>query len=452
MIHYWSKNKINIVLDAGSGAVHVVDDLAYQVITRVKTPLNAGCPADILEEFGNTEQIKNVYGEIYELFKNGLLFSDDDYSAVFNSHKSKDITIKALCLHIAHDCNLKCAYCFASQGDFNTGKSLMAPDTAKKAIDFVVANSGKRRNIEIDFFGGEPLMAFDTVLETVQYARGLEGSCDKKFRFTITTNGLLLDDAKIAFINREMSNVVLSLDGRREIHDKMRMTVTGEGSYDLVLPKMKRLIASRPADMDYFVRGTYTKYNIDFTEDIKSILNEGFSNISVEPVVTDENNDYALLEEDVPAIMTEYDRLCDFMVERKKRGEGFTFFHFMIDLSQGPCIIKRIKGCGAGCEYLAVTPEGDLYPCHQFVGNEDFKIGNLKEAKIDLQMASRFQNTNIFSRKKCERCWAKYYCSGGCSAANFHMNHNMDEPYSLACELEKKRIECAIYLKACDSL
>ena len=328
----------------------------------------------------------------------------------------------------------------------------MPPEVAKKAIDFVIARSGKRRNIEVDFFGGEPLMAWDTVTQTVDYARSIEEQHGKKFRFTITTNGLLLDEDKRRYINENMDNCVLSLDGRREVNDEFRKTVAGTGSYDTIVPKFKALVDERDPNLDYYARGTFTSHNLDFANDVLSIADAGFDRLSVEPVTADPGCGYDLTEDDLPKIEAEYDRLTDIMLERKKAGKPFTFFHFMVDLDQGPCVVKRLRGCGAGYEYVAVTPDGDIYPCHQFVGKEEFKQGSVLDQSFDMDIAQKFAGMNIYSRPKCQKCWAKFYCSGGCSAANYNMNHDMNDSYDLGCEMERKRLECAIYLKAMDKI
>ena len=391
-----------------------------------------------------------AYHELYELKKAGQLFADDDYIDV-SRYIPTDAPVKALCLHVAHDCNLRCKYCFASTGDFGTGRKIMPIEVAKKAIDFVIERSGARKNIELDFFGGEPLMAWDTVIQTVDYARSREKETGKHFRFTITTNGLLLDADKIDYINENMDNVVLSLDGRAETNDHFRKTVNGGGSYDIIVPKFQKLVEGR-GDKDYYARGTFTKQNLDFANDVEHIADEGFASLSVEPVSAEDGCGYELTEADLPAIFAEYDRLVEIMLERKKQGKAFTFFHFMVDLNQGPCVVKRLRGCGAGYEYVAVTPDGDIYPCHQFVGKDEFKQGNVMDGTFDLDIAQRFASMNIYTREKCRDCWAKFYCSGGCSAANYNMNQDMNIPYELGCEMERKRLECAIYLKAAEMM
>lgn len=452
MIHRYTMKGIHFILDVNSGAVHVVDDVAYAVSGLLLSEMTPQCPNRILQALHeySREEVEAAYQELYGLYVSGQLFSKDDYLDV-SKYVPVGAPVKALCLHVSHDCNLRCQYCFAATGDFGTGRKIMPFEVAKQAIDFVVRRSGARKNIEIDFFGGEPLMAFETVVKTVDYARSLEEETGKHFRFTITTNGLLLDEEKIAYINENMDNVVLSLDGRREVNDKLRKTVSGEGSYDIIVPRFRKLKAERDPQLDYYARGTFTAYNLDFSEDVKAIAAEGFDRLSIEPVTSEEGTGYDLHESDLPAIFAEYERLTDWILEQRKKGEKLTFFHFMVDLEQGPCVIKRLRGCGAGYEYVAVTPEGDIYPCHQFVGKPEFRQGSVLDDTLDEGIARRFAAMNIYTRKKCRSCWARFYCSGGCSAANFNQNGDMNEPYALGCEMEKKRLECAIYLKAAEA-
>lgn len=449
MIHRYQKKGLNFLLDVNSGAVHLLDDVSYAVSGLIGPDMAENCPAEIIEKLPafSAEEVSAAYAELYALKQAGQLFAEDDYIDV-SRYIPVDAPVKALCLHVAHDCNLRCKYCFASTGDFGTGRKIMPPEIAKKAIDFVIARSGARRNIEVDFFGGEPLMAFDTVRQTVDYARSREEKTGKKFRFTITTNGLLLDEEKANYINENMDNVVLSLDGRPEVNDHFRKTVNGGGSYDVIVPKFRHLVENRGSDRDYYVRGTFTKENLDFAEDVVHIAEAGFSSLSVEPVTADPGCGYDLTEQDLPRIFAEYDRLTDIMEDRQKNGKPFTFFHFMVDLEQGPCVVKRLRGCGAGYEYVAVTPDGEIYPCHQFVGKEEFCQGNVMDGTFNMEIAQKFAGMNIYTRNKCQDCWAKFYCSGGCNAANWNMNQDMNEPYALGCEMEKKRLECAIYLKA----
>lgn len=453
MIHRYQKKGLNFVLDVNSGAVHLLDDISYAVSGLLDENMGDTCPQGIIDALPDytADEIREAYDELYELKKAGQLFAQDDYIDV-SRYIPVNAPVKALCLHVAHDCNLRCKYCFASTGDFGQGRKIMPPEIAKKAIDFVIARSGVRHNIEVDFFGGEPLMAWDTVTQTVDYARSLEEKYNKKFRFTITTNGLLLDEDKRKYINENMDNCVLSLDGRREVNDEFRRTVAGTGSYDTIVPKFKALVDERDPNLDYYARGTFTSHNLDFAEDVLSIADAGFDRLSVEPVTADPGCGYDLTEDDLPKIEAEYDRLTDIMLERKKEGKPFTFFHFMVDLDQGPCVVKRLRGCGAGYEYVAVTPDGDIYPCHQFVGKDEFKQGSVLDQSFNMDIAQKFAGMNIYSRPKCQKCWAKFYCSGGCSAANYNMNHDMNDSYDLGCEMERKRLECAIYLKAMDKI
>ena len=448
MVHTFQCLGVYIAVDVYSGAVHILDKTAYDLLNLLdETLLTRDCPDWVFEKLGDhsREEIEAAWADLQELQRGGLLFTDDSYldpdAAVL---MQQDAPVKALCLHVSHDCNLRCQYCFASTGDFGTGKRMtMDIDTAKKAIDFVVQRSGKRRNIEIDFFGGEPLMAMDTVKAAVDYARSLEKAHDKSFRFTITTNGVLLDDENIAYINREMYNTVLSLDGRPEVNDAMRETVAGTGSYDVILPKFQKLVASR-GDKDYYLRGTFTRRNRDFAADVIHIADQGFRHVSVEPVVGSPDCDYTFREEDLPVILKEYETLAEELLKR----DDVNFFHFNVDLSQGPCVIKRLRGCGAGCEYVAITPDGDIYPCHQFVGNEDYRMGNVWDGTFDMELSREFAGQNIYSRPACQDCWAKFYCSGGCSASNLLVNGDIKEPNEFGCQLQRKRLECAIAMKA----
>lgn len=453
MIHRFTKKGLNFLLDVNSGAVHLLDDVSYAVSDLIDEKMTETCPDAIVEALPQYDAaaVREAYAELYDLKKNGQLFADDDYIDV-SKYIPVGAPVKALCLHVAHDCNLRCQYCFASTGDFGTGRKIMPFEVAKKAIDFVISRSGKRRNIEVDFFGGEPLMAWDTVKQTIDYARSIEEEHGKKFRFTITTNGLLLDDEKIDYINANMDNVVLSLDGRPSVNDEMRKTVSGAGSYDIIVPKFQKLVEKRDPKLDYYARGTFTGKNLDFAEDVVHIADEGFDRLSVEPVAAEDGCGYELTEADLDKIYAEYDRLTDIMEARRKEGKPFHFFHFMVDLNQGPCVVKRLRGCGAGYEYVAVTPEGDIYPCHQFVGNEAFKQGSVLDGSFDMDIAHKFASMNIYTREKCGDCWAKFYCSGGCSAANHNFSHDLNVPYEMGCKMEKKRLECAIYLKAVEAM
>lgn len=453
MIHRFTKKGLNFLLDVNSGAVHLLDDVSYAVSGLIDEKMTETCPDAIVEALPQYDAaaVREAYAELYDLKKNGQLFADDDYIDV-SKYIPVGAPVKALCLHVAHDCNLRCQYCFASTGDFGTGRKIMPFEVAKKAIDFVISRSGKRRNIEVDFFGGEPLMAWDTVKQTIDYARSIEEEHGKKFRFTITTNGLLLDDEKIDYINANMDNVVLSLDGRPSVNDEMRKTVSGAGSYDIIVPKFQKLVEKRDPKLDFYARGTFTGKNLDFAEDVVHIADEGFDRLSVEPVAAEDGCGYELTEADLDKIYAEYDRLTDIMEARRKEGKPFHFFHFMVDLNQGPCVVKRLRGCGAGYEYVAVTPEGDIYPCHQFVGNEAFKQGSVLDGSFDMDIAHKFASMNIYTREKCGDCWAKFYCSGGCSAANHNFSHDLNVPYEMGCKMEKKRLECAIYLKAVEAM
>lgn len=448
MIHKYKLGGYNIVLDTNSGGVHVVDDITYDLLDNVKPPFEKECPQKVVDKlsiFYPIEDIISCYEEIVELYNEKILFAEDDYEKYANYAVASPI--KAMCLNIAHDCNLRCKYCFASTGDFGSGRKLMDFETGKRAIDFLIERSEDRQNLELDFFGGEPLMNFDTVRKIVEYAREREKECGKKFRFTITTNGLLLDDDKIDFINKEMSNVVLSLDGRKEVNDKLRQRADGSGCYDKVLPQFKKLVSKR-GDKEYYVRGTFTKYNLDFAKDVFSLYNEGFDQISVEPVVCDPESPYALTEKELSEVFKEYERLAEKILENEEKGNKFNFFHFMLDLDQGPCAIKRLRGCGCGNEYVAVTPDGDIFPCHQFVGMDDFKMGNLYDGSFNGEMKAEFAQSHVYKKAECRECWAKFYCSGGCNANNYAYAGDINNAYKFSCQLEKKRLECAIMLKA----
>lgn len=449
MIHKFSQNGYDIVLDVNSGAVHVVDKLVYRLLDFVADSpaqqLSAEAEAQLLNEYSAAE-ISEAYAEILELTQAGQLFTADCYEQFAGQMVSAPI--KSICLNVAHDCNLRCQYCFAGTGEYGGGgRKLMPVETGKKAVDFLIAQSYGRKNLEMDFFGGEPLMNFDMVKETVCYARSIEKEHGKNFRFTITTNGMLLDDAKIDFINKEMSNVVLSVDGRREVNDRIRSCVNGAGCYDIIMPKFKRLVEKRGQEQ-YYIRGTFTKFNLDFGSDVLHFADEGFEQISVEPVVSPSDKPYALTYAELPAIYAEYERLAKLIIERKKAGQGFNFFHFMLDLDQGPCAIKRLRGCGCGNEYVAITPEGDIYPCHQFVGQAQWKMGNVADGTLDLKMKDRFAKTNVYAKEDCRSCWAKFYCSGGCSANSVQYEGSLLKPHKISCDTEKKRLECAVMIKA----
>ncbi len=453
MIHQYKNNGYNIVLDVNSGSVHVVDDIVYDVIAcMVENHLEHADKETVLEglkkEFADkTEELDELVDEIYELKENGMLFTEDIYEKSIDAFRNRETVVKALCLHIAHDCNLKCRYCFAEEGEYHGRRALMSYEVGKKALDFLVANSGSRVNLEVDFFGGEPLMNWQVVKDLVAYGRSLEEPNHKRFRFTLTTNGVLLNDDIIDFANREMANIVLSVDGRKEIHDKMRPLAGGQGSYDLVIPKFKKVAESRN-QTNYYVRGTFTRFNKDFAADVCHLADLGFEQISVEPVVAPASEDYALVPEDIPEVLAEYDKLAVEMIRRYKEGKGFNFFHFMIDLKDGPCVYKRLSGCGSGTEYLAVTPWGDFYPCHQFVGQESFLMGNVDDGITNTDIREQFKACNVYSKEKCKNCFAKFYCSGGCAANSYNFHGNINDAYDLGCELQRKRVECAIMIKA----
>ena len=440
MLHKFSMNGINVLMDINSGAVHAVDDVAYD-IADLYTEMSFDEICDKFSDKYSREQLKEAADELEELKEAGMLYTEDEYEKVLEQVKNRAPVVKALCLHVAHDCNLKCRYCFAEEGEYHGKRSLMSAEVGKKAIDFIIANSGKRRNLEVDFFGGEPLMNFDVVKEIVEYGREQEKLYDKNFRFTITTNGILLDDEKQAYINENMHNVVLSLDGRKEIG--------GMGSYDVIVPKFQKLAESRN-QTDYYLRGTFTHNNLDFSKDIFHIADDlGFKQVSVEPVVAEDTEDYAIKEEDLETIYAEYEKIAEELYKRHKTGEkDFNFFHFMIDLTGGPCIAKRLSGCGSGTEYLAVTPEGDLYPCHQFVGQEEYRIGSVFTGIENSSIRDEFANCNVYTKPDCKKCWAKFYCSGGCMANACHYAGDIMGTYEIGCKLQRKRIECAIMIKA----
>ena len=447
MVHQYKNNGYNIVLDVNSGAVHVVDDAAYDVIALWESHTKDEIIEKLQSDY-DIEQIKEAIEETASLETEGILFTKDVYENVVP--KRQQTVVKALCLHIAHDCNLRCRYCFADEGEYHGKRALMSYETGKAALDFLVANSGNRRNLEVDFFGGEPTMNFQVVKDLVAYGREQEKRFDKKFRFTLTTNGVLLNDEIMEFANREMSNVVLSIDGRKEVNDKMRPFANGSGSYDLIVPKFQKFAESRN-QTNYYVRGTFTHHNLDFSKDVLHLADLGFQQISVEPVVAQPEDDYAIREEDLPQLFEEYDKLAKEMVKRHKHGDDFHFFHFMIDLEGGPCVVKRLSGCGSGTEYLAVTPWGDLYPCHQFVGNEKFCMGNVREGVWNTALREEFSSCNVYSKEKCRSCFAKFYCSGGCAANSYNFHGDIHNAYDIGCALQKKRVECAIMIKAAET-
>ena len=447
MIHQYKSNGYNIVMDVESGAVHVLDDVTYDVISLFEDTETSKIVEQLSDKYDKAD-IEEAISEVNQLKEDGQLFTQDIYQPFIEEFKDKRQTVvKALCLHIAHDCNLACKYCFAEEGEYHGRRALMSFEVGKKALDFLVANSGNRVNLEVDFFGGEPLMNWDVVKQLVAYGRSLEKPNNKKFRFTLTTNGVLLNDEVMEFVNKEMSNVVLSLDGRKEVNDRMRPFRTGKGSYDLIVPKFQKLAESRN-QTNYYIRGTFTRNNLDFSEDVKHFADLGFKQMSIEPVVGPEEDPYSIREQDLPQIMEEYDKLALEYIDRYKKGNGFNFFHFMIDLTQGPCVYKRLSGCGSGTEYLAVTPWGDFYPCHQFVGNEDFLMGNVDEGIIKPEIVKEFGNCNVYSKEKCKNCFAKFYCSGGCAANSYNFHGTINDAYDIGCEMQRKRVECSIMIKA----
>ena len=449
MVHQYKNNGYDIVLDVNSGAIHVVDDVTYDVIAMYEGSTKAEIMEALVPRYGE-EQVEEALEEVETLVANEELFTKDNYENYIMDFKKRPTVVKALCLHIAHDCNLACRYCFAEEGEYHGRRALMSFEVGKKALDFLIANSGKRRNLEVDFFGGEPLMNWQVVKDLVAYGREQEKIHDKNFRFTLTTNGVLLNDEVMEFCNREMGNVVLSIDGRKEVHDMMRPFRKGAGSYDLIVPKFQQFAESRNQDK-YYARGTFTHYNPDFSQDVLHLADLGFKQISVEPVVAEPTEAYAIKEEDLPRLFEEYDKLAVEMIKRKKEGKDFNFFHFMIDLEGGPCVAKRLSGCGSGTEYLAVTPWGDFYPCHQFVGKEEFLLGNVDEGITNTEIRDEFKCCNVYAKEKCRNCFAKFYCSGGCAANAYNFTGNICGAYDIGCELQKKRIECAIMIKAAES-
>ena len=451
MVHQYKLNGFNIVIDTCSGSVHTVDDVAYDIISLYKENSENEIVKIVLDKYKNIpdvneSEILECIEDIKALEAMGKLFSEDKYEELAYNYKNNSNVVKALCLHVAHVCNLNCSYCFASQGKYHGDRALMSFEVGKRAFDFLVENSGTRKNLEVDFFGGEPLMNWEVVKQLVAYARSIEKEKGKNFRFTLTTNGMLIDDDVIEFANKEMSNVVLSLDGRKEVHDRFRRDYAGNGSYDVILPKFKKLVDAR-GGKGYYVRGTFTHNNIDFTNDILHMADLGFTELSMEPVVCPPEDPYALTEEDLPILLEQYEILAKEMIKRKKEGNGFTFYHYMLDLKNGPCIYKRITGCGSGTEYMAVTPWGELYPCHQFVGEEAYSLGNIWDGVTNKEAQDGFRSCNAYARPECKDCWAKLYCSGGCAANAYHATGNIGGIYKYGCELFKKRIECAIMMQ-----
>ena len=454
MIHQYKLGGYNIVLDVCSGAVHVVDDVAYDIIERFETTARASLVDALCDKYVvvggeiTRRDIEECYDQVVQLRDAGKLFSPDYFAPMAGALKEKSAgVVKALCLHVAHTCNLNCSYCFASQGKYHGERAVMSLEVGMRALDFLVENSGSRHNLEVDFFGGEPLMNFDMIRELVAYARTLEPIHHKKFRFTLTTNGVLLDDEVIEFANREMSNVVLSLDGRREVHDRFRVDYAGRGSWDMIVPKFQKFVRAR-GDKSYYMRGTFTHANPDFLEDIKEMLALGFRELSMEPVVCPADDPSALTEEELPIVCEQYEKLAELMIEHRRKGDPFTFYHYMLDLADGPCIYKRISGCGSGTEYMAVTPWGDLYPCHQFVGEERFRLGDIWRGVENAEVQGEFASCNVYAHPECRDCWARLYCSGGCAANAYHATGSICGVYEYGCKLFRKRMECAIMAAA----
>ena len=450
MIHQYKFGGQNIVLDVCSGGVHVVDDLAYDLISMFESHTKEEAVNKLTEKYSEEvtrDEVMECWEQVDQLKKAGMLFSEDSFEPLQDELKRRsEGIVKALCLHVAHSCNLNCEYCFASQGKYSGERALMSFETGKRALDFLIEHSGSRRNLEVDFFGGEPLMNWQVVKDLVKYARSVEKQHNKNFRFTLTTNGMLIDDEVIEFSNREMSNVVLSLDGRREIHDRYRVDYEGRGSWDRIVPKFQEFVKRR-GDKNYYIRGTFTHANPDFLKDIETMLDLGFTELSMEPVVAAENDPASLTKEDISVVKEQYEKLALLMLDREKEGRPFTFYHYMIDLKDGPCVYKRISGCGSGTEYMAVTPWGDLYPCHQFVGDEKFRLGDVWNGVNNVEMTDEFRACNVYSRQKCRECWARLYCSGGCAANAYHASGSVNGIYEKGCELFKKRMECAIWLE-----
>ena len=454
MIHQYKLNGYNIVLDVYSGSIHVVDDVAYDMIAMYESATPEEIVAAMLEKYGDRpdvteDDLRDCLADIEELKRQKKLFSEDIYKGIAFDFKNRSRDIKALCLHVAHSCNLNCQYCFASQGKYHGERALMSFEVAKQAMNFLVANSGDHVNLEVDFFGGEPLMNFDVVKQTVAYARSIEKEAGKNFRFTLTTNGVDVDEEVMEFANRECHNVVMSIDGRKEVHDHLRKDYQGNGSYDRIVPKFQEF-ARRRGDSGYYVRGTFTHNNTDFTNDIFHLADLGFTQLSMEPVVCSPEDPYALTQEDLPVLFEQYEILAKDMLRRKKEGHPITFYHYMIDLTHGPCIHKRIAGCGSGTEYFAVTPWGDLYPCHQFVGDEAYRMGNIWDGVTNLETQEKFRQCNVYARKECDECWARLFCSGGCAANAYHATGDIRGVYEYGCELFRKRMECAIMLQVAE--
>ncbi len=455
MVHQYKLNNFNIVLDTCSGSIHVVDEVAYDIISMYREKPPAEIVKEMLVKYSDREDVTerellDCIADVESLISSGQLFTPDTFDGMAGVFKERSgDVVKALCLHVAHTCNLNCSYCFASQGKYHGERALMSFEVGRQALDFLIENSGSRTNLEVDFFGGEPLMNWETVKRLVAYARSRESACGKRFRFTLTTNGMLIDDDVIEFSNREMSNVVLSLDGRREIHDRFRVDYSGKGSYDRVVPKFRELVDAR-GGKNYYIRGTFTHANPDFTNDVFHMADLGFTELSMEPVVCSPDSPYALTADDIEVVKKQYEILAEDMLRREKDGKPITFYHYMLDLTEGPCVYKRISGCGSGTEYMAVTPNGDLYPCHQFVGEEGYKLGSVCDGVTNTALREKFRSCNAYSRPECSDCWARLYCSGGCAANAFHATGSISGVYEAGCELFRKRIECAIMIKAAE--
>lgn len=455
MIHAYKMNGYNIILDQNSGCVHSVDEATYDIITMYESKSRDEIKSYILDKYKNQDDVTSAeidlcFEDIEALIEDGRLFAEDTFEAEAVNFKRRQGVVKAICLHVAHDCNLACKYCFAGKGEYDGPKGLMSFETGKRALDFLIEQSGTRRNLEVDFFGGEPLLNWEVCKKLVAYGREQEKKHNKNFRFTLTTNGLLINDDVIDFCNKEMANVVLSLDGRKITNDAMRVSANGTGSYDLIIDKFKKLANARN-QKDYYMRGTYTHNNLDFASDIIHMADLGFKELSIEPVVSDPSEPYALKNEDLPVLKEQYQILADEMLRRYRKGDGFTFYHYMIDLDAGPCIVKRVSGCGVGTEYLAVTPSGELYPCHQFVGDEKFLLGDIWKGITNKEVIEQFEGCNVYSHKECKDCFAKLYCSGGCAANAYHTTGSVNGIYEFGCELHRKRIECAIMLKVAEA-
>lgn len=447
LIHKFIQDGEYYVIDVNSGALHVVDEIVYDLLDENSLKEKEEL-IEIFKGKHSVEDIEEVYNEIQSLINGEMIYTKDLYETIAMDSGDTESYIKALCLNIIHDCNLRCKYCFADEGEYHGARKVMSAEVGKKAIDFVIEKSGPRKNIEVDLFGGEPLMAFDTIKEIVEYAKVQEKLHKKLIRFTMTTNATLLNDEIMKYMDENMGNIVLSIDGRKSVNDKVRTRIDGSGSYDRILPNIQKMVNMRDKSKSYYVRGTFTRENTDFYEDVKHMADLGFKEISIEPVVLPNEHELSLREEDLPVIFEQYDKLYADMLQRHKDGNEFKFYHFNIDLQGGPCVYKRISGCGAGHEYVAITPDGDIYPCHQFVGNEDFLIGDIYNGINNEKMVHEFKTAHIYNKPKCNDCWAKFYCSGGCQANNFNFNGDMHIPYEIGCQMQKKRIECAIALKA----